>query len=157
MVMGLPAKVFELWRRLGVRFLIEDSPPGGGATVATTVQPVTDADKLLLVQRIDTLDVTFVATGTQTIRTVPAGKRWKLYNVNVQALTGDRDIDSIKIREPGGGEITLATGSATSLDTDLLVQVLTLDEAWLIQIVLSGGTTDGDKRFTAYIEEEDAY
>jgi len=160
--MTLDSKQFEVWRRLGVRFLLEDQPPGiVGAGVTKTIQLISNADHLLV--EIKGVSVTTAYTmgqsGSFTIAEVPEGKRWRIFAVAV-SRTGDNRWDSVFYRDVSESVDVVfeRTGDQTTFTSGLLGQPLPMDQGDLIRVGLDGnGVAGGNVVFNALIEEEDAY
>ncbi len=78
----IPSKQFDVWQRLYKRYLLEPFPlVGSRAAVGMTVQPVTQADELLRVYRVDVspnLDLSPASGADVVAFTVPADERWLL-------------------------------------------------------------------------------
>jgi len=87
----LVSKAFEIWRRLGTRFQLEDQPATGmGVHVATTIFPVTQADELLktaMTQRTSAVNLDVTAGQFVIVFTVPDDERWRLRSAWRSATT----------------------------------------------------------------------
>lgn len=103
----LHSKLFNIWRGLAARFLIEDSPPvGGGALLETTITPVTNIDDLVADYLMGSAAVVG-STGNVTVLTVPQGERWEIMHMDYTRTSGDRVADGWSI---------LSAGSAIRVD-----------------------------------------
>lgn len=140
----IPSKRFDIWRRLYTRFLLEPAPASTGPDVGKTILPVTDADELLRVPRIDTTVTGTLTVGLRPVRTVPDGERWRLHAMDIARGSGDRTITRVSLTDVQGpntmpiDEFT-ATGSYVS---GLLPHVPVIDENFQILITIGGGATD---------------
>ena len=141
----LQSKRFEVWRRMGKLYLLEDQPASGmGTGVMTTVQPVTDVDQLLADVLIPEVSFTSVAASWVTMLTIPDDERWIIYRLHVGRSAGDRTIDQLRIGAGAGINLLLPTFTASSSfisamdDTPIPMQGgMTLD------CLFTGGTSDG--------------
>ena len=79
--MTLDSRRYEVFRRLGVKLLIEDAEAKGfPPKVARLIQPVVDVSDLLLLEDAATAseDLTGSAGNTVVYFTVPTGERWHM-------------------------------------------------------------------------------
>lgn len=150
-----PAKRFDVWRRLYNRFLIEPFPAGEGDTpgVATTIFPVTDADKLLSVQVSATATNNLTAgAGTYVpYFTVPTGKRWRVKNF---MRFGTTAVSAILVLVSGSAAVHLNQQVVAGQE---LVLDLPLDENGSMGLITTGDAGDGAVRADIVYEEEDAF
>lgn len=150
----------EIWIRLMRRFLLEEtSPSKARAEVAKTITPITDADKLARVLKIENLtDVSVTALGTKVLTTVPAKKRWIVHALYIWLSAGDFTLTTIWLRSVAG--VVVAVKNPASATTQYYFPIdgmLELEEGWQIAIQVPVFTTTGTISSRVYYEEEDAY
>jgi len=149
-----PARVFELWRRLYKRFLIEPFPAeGGGTQVSTTIQPTTNADELLRNPTGDSvnLDLTGSAGGTVVAYVVPAGERW-----TIKHLFREDTAASSQIYLFTGGFTIFFTKLGTDLEPadGLNIRLNAEDQ---IGMTATGNAGDGAIFLMLVVEKEDSF
>jgi len=149
----IPAKKFDVWRRLYTRFLLEPKPlQESNAAVQVSIQPVTQADELLRTPTIakNSEDISASAGTYVAFHTVPAGKRWKVTNIVRAATTS-------------GTNVRLNDGS---IDTQISVfqtgaEALRgewfMNENWSIGMDTTGNGADSSKELAIHYLEEDAF
>ena len=152
----IPSKRFAVWSRLYERYRLEPFPAGGGTVVSKTIIPITDADALLKVPKLQR--ATKVITSAEvSVFTVPAGERWEIYTWDWIQTTGDRVLNRASLISPDGvNGVIFRDAGATSI-TERLPQPLPLDEGWQLVARTGGGTTDGDWDVTLLTTVEDAF
>ena len=140
---GLPAKRFDVWRRLYERFLLEPDPAKQSrAEVGTLIVPVTQVDVLLLASAGDrtAYDLT-AASGTFRGLTVPAGERWYLGKMERDATSGNTRM----LLVVSGFSIHLNTLTTTEQFYD--AEAVILDVGDQVGIITTGNAGDGSRVF----------
>jgi len=149
----LPSKIFSLWIRLGARFKLEDSPPTGlGARLGTTIIPVTQADNLLSTLNTNQVDLDLTASpgGRVTAFTVPAGKRWTVYQLFLASVTGNSQLMLV-----GDPKTVRLTTSGTG--DHMWSHPIPMEEAWYLAAATTGNGSDNNEECSILYSEEDAY
>jgi len=154
-----PARRFELWRRLYTRFLIEPLPAGltDQPGVATLIQPITDADELLIDRTIQSADVTITAPGQFTGYTVPAGKRATIRAASLTLLTGTYTIDAWLLVDGSTAVVLQRLASVTVSATTFEGQEIKAETGWELRVNVDAESVNGDLRIGLLVEEEDAF
>jgi len=155
----IPSRSLDVWRRLYTRYSLEPFPASVAPDVSKTIVPTTDADALLAISGVRTSGLVDIPTGTfTTMHTVPAGERWTLRSLDVFRVDGDRVLDFVAVGDPVNSTLAAIARPAnvTSL-TLILPTPLVLDEAWIIQITVGGGATDGDWTMNVVVSVEQTF
>ena len=141
----LQSKRFEVWRRMGKLYLLEDQPPSGlGTSVSTTVQPVTDVDQLLADVLMPLEAFESIAAGWVTMLTIPDGERWLIHKIQIGRSAGDRSITQLRIAGQGATVLALPAFSAVSSFISAMDDVpIPMQGGMSLDVIFSGGTTDG--------------
>lgn len=99
----LDSKKYEVWRRLAVRYDLEDEPPGlRGAGLSKQIYLISNADQLLethIVSVQSSESQSAGASGLKAVSTVPVGKRWFVRAFRMARASGDNQWDSIAIKD----------------------------------------------------------
>lgn len=161
------SRAYDVWGRLANRYMLT---PGGGAkgAVAGLVIPVTDADKLLeVIQQVSgSTTVTGGAAVNQTVLTVPKGKRWQLYAIDmVRSGAGADNTQNAILAQAttrvgtSAGSVNILTFTATATYySGVLSTPFPLDSEYEVQVGTTGaGSTDSDFTASAWVVETDAY
>lgn len=156
---GIPSKRFDVWSRLYNRYSLEPHPAIGSlAAVALTVQPITDADRLLRRGDIDVSLFAVVAQATVTVRTVPAGERWTLYAIEAGVASGTYTHNQFSIGDLDNESIAISDYTATGTSENYQLPVpLVLDELWTVRVNINDFTGAGNLQTKLLIDIEDAY
>lgn len=155
----IPAKRFGVWIRLYERFLLEPSPAvGSNAYVAPVIQPITDADRLLLRPDVRIFTVSITTSQTFDMATVPQGQRWKVYFVRMELAGGTWTHNRIDFQDPGGQAIAVDEYAQTGgSELKEFTNPLTIDELWAIRVNVDSHSVTGNGQLTVLIEVEDAF
>lgn len=154
-----PSRIFELWRRLYTRFLIEPLPAQmtDQPSVSTMIVPITDADELLIERTIQSVDRTITAPGQFLAYTVPAGKRATIRAASLFQLTGTYTIDAWLLVD-GTTSVTLQRlASVTASATNFEGQQIKAETGWQLRVNVDAESVNGDLRLGVLVEEEDAF
>ena len=155
-----PSRIFSLWQRLYSRFLIEPFPAeGGGPSVSTTIQPITDADELLRTYGIIEVNTaSFDADAEQAAIVVPTGERYRVYAYNFAPISGDRTIDATRLSDASfGGSMTIEDFTATQTRSSLLAQPFVLEEGDGLSLISDGGAAATVIRVQVWASVEAAF
>ena len=161
--MMLDSKRFDVWRRLGVRYDLEDQPPGGlGVGVSKGIYLISDADALLRTPLASITDTTYTAalSGQLVVATVPTGRRWRVLVLDIARTGGDNQWDTVRLLDASNSlEVILdRTANQSTQSFGVFGQPLFLDEEDSITVYLDGtGSAGGTIRCSVWVEEEDAY
>lgn len=162
-VQAIPSRSLRLWRRLYKRFQLEPGPATSIPDVLKTVIAVTDADKLLG----DTGRKSGVSEGIgagETVEiqvlTVPTGKRWTVYSIDISRESGDNQVDRVDLVDTSNvsaqapiDRFTAAANHVVDLKAPVVLEPL---DAILVQTDGAGvaGSTFG---CNAWVFEEDMF
>ena len=149
---------YSVWHRLIKRFALV---PGAAAKahLSGIIQPVTVVDDLLQAPQVIQKTVALVGDANTTYLTVPEGDRFRLVAIQLSRLTGDRDIEAIRIVDPvssDGIQIVVSLSGATFV-SGILSSFPILDERWTMTALTDGGTTDGNWVCRTLVIREDAF
>ena len=150
-----------LWNRLFTRFKTEDLEDDI-ATLLETVQPITNFDELTKEIKTDAVDLFVTPTTTPNmnynIHTVPKGKRYKIYAIDIIRQYGDGTIDSVSVNDPDGDPIVIFwAAAAAGISTKLLNLAIPLDEGQMLMIHVDTITVISSWELRLYREEEDTW
>jgi len=156
-----PSRIFDLWRRLYTRFLIEPRPAADTDSpgVSTTILPVTDADELLRQHGIQSVNTaSFNADGVQGFLTVPAGKLWRTSFIEILRVSGNRTLIDVRIESVRVSLIIRlrSFGAASEALLDL-GSVLVMEEGDRVSFTANGGSTATIYTIRCWASEEDAF
>ena len=98
--MTQPSRLFSLWQRLYTRFSIEPVPASQSSSpsIATMIQPITDADALVTDWRAVTVSSQSInagLAGTFNMLTPSPGTRVKIFGYHIDRSSGDNQIDLV--------------------------------------------------------------
>lgn len=151
---GIPSKRFDAFTRLYQRYLLEPSPAVGSIlSVAAQIQPVTFADDLLRVTRLDGVEGDIsVTAGTNVVYfTVPDGKRWTLVHAFLPGTTSNTKLWVGNNTTRLGW--TPSSGSEAAIDMANFV----IPEAWSLGLQGTGNAGDDERTLVLFYYEEDAF
>lgn len=149
-----------LWRRLYHRFDILGSIMPGVTEVGEVIIPVTQADQLL--KSIKGTKISPVLAAGETVRqaltTVPTGKRWTVYWMDVGRSAGDNNISRFEIKV-GSLYYSFARQGTPDNAFDLNIKSpFPMDEGHVIYLVPDGsGVVETTFVVDIWLDEEDAY
>lgn len=154
----IPSRSLEVWRRLYTRYRLEPHPASVSPDVSKTIQPVTQADKLLtrVAVRSNTKEI---PTGVLTeVLTVPSGERWTLLIYDVVRVDGDRVLGGIGLTDPVNGlAMFISRPANTTAETVIMPTPVDLPESWQIGVQVGGGATDGDWITEVLVDIQDEF
>lgn len=156
----IPSKNFDVWTRLYQRYTLEPGPlRSSRAAVGLTVQPITDADRLLQTARVTRFTLTVAGIGIQSVATVPAGERWTLGPMAVNLDSGTWTHSQIHIEDPVTGQSLevlryTATGGIQLFE---LGSPMDLDPGWSVQVNIAAFTSGGDLVLDLYRIIQEAF
>jgi hypothetical protein len=165
----LESDLFAAFARLGKRLRLKSGSAGlTNPRVENTVVPITSMDDLLKKWELFYTEHTIGgASQTDTIATVPTGKRWEIFALRFYRESGDRTIDTWGIVEPGVAEGSQTWNNTLVLDTftasnnyrsGMLNQPLALPEgAGVTFSTTAAGSTNGTYHIQILLLEEDAF
>ena len=147
----LQSKRFSIWRRLGLRFLLEDQPPAGaGAQVFTQILPVTQADDLLKVPQVEAGSEDLSGSGYVAYFTVPSGERWVILRYRFAGSTGTTGMQVVI----SGERVQIGDNTNTAASENVNIP---LDEGDSIGLASTGNGSDTAIVFNVLRSKEDAY
>ena len=157
--MTQPARRFELWRRLYRRFLIEPLPAQSTdqPSVLTSIQPVTDADELLVTRRVIRTVVVTSAAQQEIIYTVPVAKRAVVISAWFALSTGTYTLDAWLLHD-GTNSLPLAVLASVTEDARQFGGArLKMETGWTFRVSLDAHSSEGNLTTGLLVEEEDAF
>lgn len=153
----IPSRALEVWRRLYTRYSLEPFPASIGPDVSKTIQPVTQADLLLMTPEVRFNEFESVGSSDVIAVTVPDGERWRLHTVQIIRLGGDKDVSSVSIFDG----ITAMRVVKLVNETDVVEQFqnsFVMEPGWQVRVrYTAAGTIEGTWRFNGYVEVEDLF
>ena len=145
--------------RLLTRFTLSATQYAKDAFVLIrTVQPVTQVDDLL--ENLDLVEEVIAgkASDFSDMTPVPTGKRWKVYAMMVERVTGDRTAEKLFIMKGTMYMQLYSWTAAATYSTGMLSSPLPVDEGWIFRVYFpAGGTADGTFAVRMLRTEADAY
>lgn len=155
-MIGLPSKLWILWRRLARRFELEDSPPTGlGASVDTSIQPVSDIDDLVADVTIEDQTLTSVVSAFVAGLVCPVNERWMVYRIDCSRQGGDRTADQFGVFSAAADLIRFPSVSASAalLSENDMVPFWLQDGMYIGMNFSSAGSTDGGWTMRALVRK----
>lgn len=156
----IPSKNFDVWTRLYKRYTLEPGPlVASRAAVGLTVQPITDADRLLQTARITRFTLAVTAIGIQAVAVVPAGERWTLGPMAINTISGNFTYSQIHIVDPITSQnLEVERFTATGgIHTFELGNPMDLDPGWDVSINIAAFTDAGDLVLDLYRIIQEAF
>ena len=146
--------------RLQTRLDLQQDPGAARTFLSPTIVPTTDADALLReygTQSANTASITAGSSNNIDLYTVPRGRRWRCYFLDVVRSSGDNTIDRIQVSDNVAGTM-IARFTAVSTFTLEFTQGIILDELQRLLVGVAGAGA-GATVFTAdmWVAEEDAF
>jgi len=157
----IPSRALPVWRRLYQRFKLEPFPATVGPDVGKTIIPITDADTLLRENRaVQETNTAPAGDDTEfTILTVPGGKRWTVYDIDVSFTSGDNTIKQFLVGDTSRNlNVILVAFTPAAGKQEFLPVPIKLEEGDTIKARTTGtGGAATVMESTAWIDEEDAF
>jgi hypothetical protein len=100
--------------------------------------------------------VAIAATGWVTLTYVPAGKRWKIRNLDCYLATGTYTFNSFRLYDTVTGGV-FATFTAGTNYTAAPPADLKAEQNWQVQVYINSFTGAGNLSWDMIVEESDAY
>jgi hypothetical protein len=161
-VVGLEADLDPVFSRLYSRFRIEAGAPAfsKASLLAPVVVPITNMDALLAQSMVERQTTTIASTGNfTTILTVPVGKRWQLYYIQLIQEGGTWNWDRERYHDTSLN-VSFTVQSYASPVTSANFQPNTpwpMDQLDEYQIDVGTFSSGGNIQVNALIVQEDAY
>jgi len=158
---AIPSEAHLALSRLYEKLSITSAGSAARPFVSTVIYPVVSMDELLKRPVFENVGstATITANGTNTILTVPSGKRLSIYMVNMQRSSGSRTLDKIIITDTSTGDSidVFKQSAGNHFDTQYFTHPLILDEGDLLRFNVSGGSGDTVWGQHVYYAIEDAF
>lgn len=148
---------FEAIKRLTSRYKLIEGQNVPLKVNDEYIQPITNTDELLKSFKVHNETGTMTNTGNKTVATVPAGKRWRIYAINVRSTSGTWTMSSLKLGDTSIGQACTIYQPASSANHFELMNELILDETDTVQVYVDALSVSGDYAASILVAEEDAY
>jgi len=131
--------------------------------IYSTVQPITDLDKLLIQVHVDQLAsvirTAVAGTGSMVCFEIPDGERWIIHAVDMGRSSGDGTLEHLHIsKHPHTAQVRVATQTGAShLTTDLFVQPVILEQGDQVHVYVNTISTDTLWTVKVYYSMEDVF
>jgi len=155
---AIQSKKQEVWTRLYSKLELNPGAPapGGRGRVLMAIRPTISVDDLLEIPSIKNATVELTATAV-TFFTVPDDEQWIFYAYDAGLAAGDRDLRAVNLvatAEDGGGAISIDAFAAVAIRQIVLAQPIRMRQGWTIDLVGTGGSTNGNWTCNIYVKVE---
>lgn len=131
---------------------------GGGVELSPIITPITDMDQLLRLVAVKRDTPTTAATGAMTMFTVPAGERWRLFNLAYDRMSGDALGANISILDSSAGFANVIERFSPAASGSFHAHPWwPLDQGDLVRLYISSVSTSSQFEVTALVEFEEAF
>lgn len=155
----IPSKAFEIWSRLYGRFTLEPNPvTGSRAGLWPTIQPVTDADRLLRAPTLRREVVQATGVGSLKMVTVPDGERWGVSFTRAVKASGTFTHNEFIVVDPAGNTMLINPYTATAgSELKEWATEMVLDQGWSLNVNIDTHSVNGNLQMDLLYELEQAF
>jgi len=134
----------------------------GGLQLSDTIYPSTDLDAVLRLNQVERdgshARLSSAGTGHSTLFTVPSGKRWRLYVLSFDRISGDATVSNLSVLDVSSNQAcVIGRQSAAGFGTFNGSPYWMLDQLDQVRFYVGSISSNSVFEVTSLIEEEDFY